>query len=136
MKKTELALIVILRFVGVTGLFALPFVFLPFAWLQDIHRLLGLGEMPSGPVVDYLARSLSAFYALVAAAILYLSFTIDRHRDLIFFLGILSCLMGGLFLFIDLAAGMPLSWVLTEGPPTTATGALICWLVKRVPAKS
>jgi hypothetical protein len=31
------------------------------------RRWLGLGEMPTGPVVEYLGRSLSAFYAVTGA---------------------------------------------------------------------
>ena len=67
MTKTDKALVLLLRFVGVGSLFALVAVFMPVPWMAATHRWLGLGEMPTGPVVEYLARSLSAFYALVGA---------------------------------------------------------------------
>ena len=46
---------------GVMTLLALPAVFLPQAAMDAIHRSLGLGPLPEGPIVLYLARSLSAF---------------------------------------------------------------------------
>ena len=67
MTKSDKALVILLRFVGVGALFALVAVFMPFSWMAATHRWLGLGEMPTGPVVEYLARSLSAFYAVMGA---------------------------------------------------------------------
>ncbi|HKW85783.1 MAG TPA: YceI family protein, partial [Nitrospiraceae bacterium] len=52
--KTDKALVILLRSVGVTALFALVAVFLPMSWMAATHRWLGLGEMPSAPVLEYL----------------------------------------------------------------------------------
>src|SRR5262245_27062262 len=57
MTKSEKALVLLLRIVGVPALFALVAVFMPVSWMAATHRWLGLGEMPTGPVVEYLARS-------------------------------------------------------------------------------
>jgi hypothetical protein len=51
------------------------------------HRWLGLGEMPTGPVVEYLARSLSAFYAVMGALCLVVAADLERYRPLVRFLG-------------------------------------------------
>jgi hypothetical protein len=67
MTKSDKALVLLLRIVGVPALFALVRVFMPVSWMAATHRWLGLGEMPTGPVVEYLSRSLSAFYALMGA---------------------------------------------------------------------
>ena len=60
MTRADKALVLLLRFVGVPALFALVAVFMPVSWMAATHRWLGLGEMPAGPVVEYLARSVSA----------------------------------------------------------------------------
>ena len=87
MTKTDKALVILLRFVGVGALFALVAVVMPSSWMAAAHRWLGLGEMPTAPVVEYLARSLSAFYALVGALCLVLTTDLERYRPLVRFLG-------------------------------------------------
>jgi hypothetical protein len=67
MTRADKALAIFLRCLGVGSLFALVAVVMPFSWMVAAHRWLGLGEMPSCPVVEYLARSVSAFYALFGA---------------------------------------------------------------------
>jgi hypothetical protein len=60
--------LILFRYLLVIGsLFALVPVVMPWSWMAATHRWLGLGETPSGRMVEYLARSLSAFYALVGA---------------------------------------------------------------------
>jgi hypothetical protein len=48
MTRADKVLVLFLRVVGVGSLFALVPVFMPFAWMADTHRWLGLGEMPTG----------------------------------------------------------------------------------------
>jgi hypothetical protein len=81
--RTPLVLSILLRFLGVTALFALVAVFMPFSWMAATHRWLGLGEMPTGPVVEYLARSVSAFYAFFGAPCLVLAGDIERYRPVV-----------------------------------------------------
>ena len=52
MTRADKALVFLLRFVGVGALFALVAVFMPVSWMAATHRWLGLGEMPTGPVVE------------------------------------------------------------------------------------
>ena len=107
MTKADKVLVVLLRFVGVTALFALVPMFMPISWIASTHRWLGLGEMPTGPVVEYLARSLSAFYAIMGALCLVLTTDLERYRPLVLFLGVAFALMSLVVLGVDLAAGMP-----------------------------
>jgi len=51
--------------------------------MDGIHHYVGLGEMPKSPIVNYLARSLSAFYAMLGAFTLFISFDINRYRNLV-----------------------------------------------------
>jgi len=96
--------------VGIGSLFALVPVVMPFSWMAATHRWLGLGVMPTGPVVEYLARSLSAFYALVGALCLVMASNLDRYRPLVRFFGLCLALLGIVFTGVDLAAGMPWWW--------------------------
>src|SRR5262245_28993059 len=91
MTRADKALVFLLRFVGVPALFALVAVFMPVSWMVATHRWLGLGEMPTGPVVEYLARSVSAFYAIMGALCLVLTTDLERYRPLVRFLGVASC---------------------------------------------
>ena len=107
MAKADKVLVILLRFVAVSALFALVAVVMPVSWMAATHRWLGLGEMPTGPVVEYLARSLSAFYAIMGALCLVLATDLERYRPLVRFLGVAFALMSLALLGVDLAAGMP-----------------------------
>lgn len=126
---TKLLLLkIILRFLGVTMLLAMVPVVMPLSWMVETHRWLGLGEMPTGPVVEYLARSLSALYAVFGALFLFATIDMERSRPLIRFLGVTFAILGAVFTGVDLAAGLPWWWTWIEGPPGVLTGAFIYWL--------
>src|SRR5215831_7751773 len=106
MTKSDKVLVFLLRLVGGGSLFALVAVVMPSTWMAATHRWLGLGEMPTGPVVEYLARSLSAFYAVMGALCLVLATDLERYRPLVRFLGAAFALMRVVLLGVDVAAGM------------------------------
>ena len=83
-----------------------------FGLWKSLAGLLGLGEMPTAPVVEYLARSLSASYAVTGALCLVVAADLERYR----FLGAASALMSPVLLGVDLVAGMPWWWSASEGP--------------------
>ena len=125
MTKADKALVLLLRIVGVPALFALVAVFMPVSWMAATHRWLGLGEMPTGPVVEYLARSLSAFYAIMGALCLVLASDLERYRPLVRFLGVAFALMSLVLLGVDLARGYR-----GGGPPPRGQGEWCsgrCW---------
>jgi hypothetical protein len=84
-----------------------------------------MGEMPTGPVVEYLARSVSAFYALFGALCVMVSSDLERYRPLVRFLGAAFALMSLVILGIDVAAGMPWWWSASEGPGGVVFGVLM-----------
>src|SRR5262249_34142568 len=90
----------------------------------------GLGEMPTGPVVEYLARSLSAFYAVMGALCLVLATDLERYRPLVRFLGAAFAVMSAALLGVDLAAGMRGCWYASEGPGGVVFGALLIVLAR------
>jgi hypothetical protein len=130
MTRADKALVILLRLVGVPALFALVAVLMPMSWMAATHRWLGLGEIPTAPVVEYLARSLSAFYAFCGALCLVVASDLQRYRPLVRFLGVAFAVMGLVALGIDLAAGMPWWWSAFEGPPGIGVGALLYYLAR------
>ena len=130
MTKSDLLLLILLRFLGVTALFALVAVFMPTSWMAETHRWLGLGEMPTAPVVEYLARTISAFYAMFGALCLLIATDLERYRPVAWFLGVAQVVMGVVFFGIDLRVGMPSWWTAFEGPPGIGIGVLMMVLAQ------
>jgi hypothetical protein len=116
-----------LRVVGsVSGSAALCAV-MPLRAMDAAHRALGLGPLPEGPVVEYLARSTSAFYALLGALLWAVSLDLARYRPLVRPLGFAFIALGALLLWTDFAAGLPLFWRAGEGPLDALFGAVLLW---------
>jgi hypothetical protein len=103
---------------------------MPVCWMDAAHRLLGMGPLPAGPVVGYLARSTSAFYAMVGGLLILVSFDIARHRRALAYLGAVHVAFGLALLATDIAEGMPLFWTLAEGPANAAIGVGILVLLR------
>lgn len=128
----EQILKVMLRWVGSTSLLAIPFVFAPQAWMDSIHRSLGMGPLPDAPVVGYLTRSLSAFYAMFGGMLWVVSSDLRRHRRLAIYFGSVIVPFGAVLFAIDAAEGMPRFWTLWEGPFIVAFGSAILWLSRGI----
>jgi len=124
----EQLLKLILRFVGTAALLALIFVAAPFAWMESIHSSLGMGRLPDTPVVGYLARSTSAFYALLGGLFWALSLDPGRYRRILIYLGAALAFFGAALLVIDLSGGMPWFWTAWEGPYVMVMGTTILLL--------
>jgi hypothetical protein len=125
---------IVLRCAAALLLAALVPVFFPFAWMQAIHRAIGLGELPAQPIVEYMARSLSAFYACYGALMLYLSFDVARHLPVVRLLALLGVVFGAVMIGIDVVAGLPRSWTLAEGPFIIVLGFAILLLARKAGA--
>ena len=126
-RRTESFLRFVLRCMGSVSLLALVAVIMPYSWMDATHQWLGLGRLPDQPIVGYLARSVSALYALVGALLWSLSFDLQRHRSTLCFLGVAIIVFGALLLGIDWAEGLPLYWRMGEGPWVMTMGAAIAW---------
>ena len=124
----------ILRFFGTTSLSALVFVVAPHSWMSGIHASLGMGEMPDSPVVWYLARSTSFFYALLGGLFWFASFDLKAHRGLLLYLGSAIVVLGVALLATDWLEGLPFFWRVWEGPFAALLGATIFGLALKLPA--
>ena len=113
-------------------LLALVFVVAPRAWMEEIHIWLGLGVFPDTPIVWYLARSTSAFYAMMGGLYWLASYDMGRQRRLLLFFGWWTVVLGVMLSGIDLWVGLPLSWTLSEGPVVILMGAAMLYLISRM----
>ena len=105
-------------------------VVMPQSAMIAVHEQLHIGALPTEPIVGYLARTASMFYGFVGVLLLYLSTDVVRHRDVIRFVA--GCgMMAGLLVFaIDLAEGLPMWWILLEGPSCGLLAALVWWMTR------
>lgn len=115
----------LLRLGGGSMLFAVVFVVAPESWMVAIHAALDMGPLPTAPVVGYLARSTSAFYAMFGGLLLLASFDLVRHRTVLIYVGWTTTVFGAVLLGIDWFEGMPPSWTLSEGPLVVLFGLAI-----------
>jgi hypothetical protein len=118
-------LVLALRLFGIIDLIALIAVVMPEHWLEQGHSWAGLGRLPEGPIVGYLARSASALYALLGAVMVFISFDVARYWRLITFLAVAALVHGMVIAGIDIATGMPRLWTLLEGPRFAAIGVIV-----------
>jgi hypothetical protein len=110
-------------------------VFLPVDWMASTHRWLGLGEFPRAPIVDYLARSVAAFYGFHGVLLFLISTDVVRFRPLVWYVAVMNVLLGVTLLAIDVHAGLPAYWIALEGPPVIVIGLLVAFFNWRlVPA--
>ena len=121
-----------LRITGTSALTALVFVAAPYSWMDAIHQWLGMGKLPDEPIVGYLARSTSAFYALLGGLLWVVSFHLRRNRLVLQYLGIAMVLFGITFFVVDLVEGMPLFWKVCEGPIDVIFGIVLLWFSHRI----
>ncbi len=110
---------------------AFLFVVIPTSAMASIADWLGVGPLHRSPLTEYLTRSLSMMYGVLGVLHLYIARDVVRYLDLIILIGWLTVLAGVIMTIVDFAAGMPLLWSWTEGPPTVLVGLLYLWLAKR-----
>jgi hypothetical protein len=115
---------------------ALAGVFMPFAWMRAAHAWLGMGDLPVMPVIDYLARSTSAFYALLGGLCWVLAGDPRRYRPPLLFLGLATVVYSLGVMAIDFIAGLPWWWTWGEGPLTAILGLVVWLLAVQLPATS
>ena len=132
MTRSGRALQLFLRAIGSVALLAIFAVFMPHSWMKAVHGWLGMGTLPNDPIVGYLARSTSIFYALLGGLFWVLSFDLQRHRLVLGYLGVVVVLFGLVLTGVDLLEGMPLFWTVGEGPVNMVFGIVILVLRRDV----
>jgi hypothetical protein len=121
-----------LRILGSAAGLAVLAVVMPYSWMDAIHQRLGMGKLPDEPIVGYLARSTSAFYALLGGLLWTVSFHLQRNRLVLRYLGVAIILFGITLFGVDLVEGLPLFWKICEGPSNMVFGIVILWISHRI----
>ena len=130
----ERLLVWLLRLFGGITCCAMFAALLPTDWMAATHAWLGLGQMPRGPVVEYLTRSIALLYAVHGGFVVLAATDIRRFAPLITYIAIADGLMGVLLVAVDFYAGMPWYWTAVEGPSVALASVAILWLNRRVQA--
>ena len=120
----------ILLFAGGLLVTAFVAVLLPTEMMAAGHEWLGLGEFPNSPITMYLARSTSLLYGIHGVLMVYTGLTMQHHWRLAWYFSSLHIVIGITMLVTDMTAGMPLYWILGEGPPVALLGAFMLLLCK------
>jgi hypothetical protein len=118
----------LLRAVGSLALLALPCALMPERWMNAVHQRLGMGEWPAAPIVGYLARSVSAFYAMFGGLLWVLSTDVRRYGLLLRGVGAAFAVFGLFLVLVGSIEGLPSWWWLTQGPSYFGIGAAILLL--------
>ena len=95
----------------------------PRSWIERVHLSLGLGSLPTEPIVGYLARCTSIWYVTYGLLLWFISFDVERYTILIMFIALTMFAQGLIVMGIDLAEGMPWWWIALEGPCCSGLGA-------------
>jgi hypothetical protein len=98
---------------------------LPVEWMASAHEWLGMGEFPRRPVVDYLARSVSALYGFHGILLFVVSGDPVKYRPIVRYLAFMNLAFGVMLIVIDASAGLPLVWTMAEGPSLIVVGVLL-----------
>jgi hypothetical protein len=132
MMTPETRLKTFLRLVGAAAMLAAMAVVMPREWMDLCHRWLGLGPLPEGPIVEYLARSTSMFYAFFGVVLWMLAADVRRYGRAIALAAVGMMVAGPVMLMIDLRAGLPGWWITVEGPVDFLFGVLTLALRKMI----
>jgi hypothetical protein len=116
---------------GAVELLAFGAMVMPLLWMETIHGWLGAGPMPTGPVFESVMREVSFVYGLQGITLWLIATDVVRYRPLVLLTGLGFLVAGPIFITIDALAGMPLFWVIGNGGPCLAIGALVLGLLYR-----
>jgi|ERR1043166_3704157 hypothetical protein len=130
----EKLLVLFLRLTAAILLLAIPFIFVPHAWMDAIHQALGLGALPDRPIVGYLTRSESLLYAMMGVIYWYGSCDVRRYLPLLRFSAWLLVVFTAIIIGIDVVSGLPTEWIVTEAVVLLLWGAGQFWLAYAVKA--
>ncbi|MGI9064821.1 MAG: hypothetical protein ACR2HX_00215 [Pyrinomonadaceae bacterium] len=125
----------LLRLTGSVELLAFVAVVMPRSWMEVSHAWLGLGEMPTGPIIMFMIRQASYAYGMHGISLWVLASDVDRFRPLVILNGVSFLLAGLVFFVIDYTAGIPLWWMAVDTLSCAFFGAALLWLSRGGPGK-
>lgn len=114
MVNAERLLKFLLRATGIAMILGAGGVLMPRSWMAATHEWLGLGEFPDGVIVDYLARSLSALYAMGGGLVVLVAGDVRRHARVITYLAVIGIVFAVAISIINFLIGLPNYWTVGE----------------------
>lgn len=106
-------------FGGFAVIAAFPFV-MPQRWMALTHEWLGMGVLPDQPVVEYLARTTSALFAIYGGLLLILATDVQRYGRVITYQAAVTLVAATVGAVFGWRAGMPAWWMIGD--------LVSCWL--------
>jgi hypothetical protein len=111
----------LLRILGWICVPALIPLFMPRSWLDVGHRFLGLGEFPTAPIAEYLARSVCALCAFYGGLLFLLAGDVRRFVSIIRYQAVAIMTLSAVGIFAGVRPGVPAYFVIAD--------ALGCWIL-------
>ena len=124
-------LALLLQCVGGVAILAVVPLWMPRQWIEGAHQWLGLGEFPSSPIAEYLARSVSALCAFYGGLLVVLSLDVRRYAPLIRYQAIAIMTLSACGVLVGRWAGMPMWFVSGDAAACWAYGIPMLMLVHR-----
>jgi hypothetical protein len=131
--RPERALKIVLRINGLITSSAILAVFMPLSWMQNTHRYLGMGDIPTVPIFEYLARTVSYLYFVHGLLCLLLSTDVRRFGPIITYVAVIEMIFAAMVFAIDEKTHMPRNWTFTEAPAIALFSGAI--LILRIASK-
>jgi hypothetical protein len=131
-RMPDKALVWLLRISAVLLMTAVVPAVMPSAWMEEIPIRLGMGELPRGPMIGYLTHSLSAMYVMHGAVVFFVSLDVRRYLPVVKCLAVLAVVFGIEMIVLGVVVGMPMFWILCEGPLIIVLNGVLLWLAGRV----
>jgi len=130
-ERAERWLKLLLRALGAATGLAIVAVFMPTAWMDACHRAAFGEPLPSGPIVFYLARSLSGFYAIFGGLVILTSFDVRRHAATIRYVAVVCIVASVVVTALDVMLALPWWWTALEAPPLLPAGVAMIVLLRK-----
>lgn len=131
MNRSATILKLLLRLTAAAMIVAVVPAFMPIEWMDRLHRFAGPGPLPQGPAVDYMARTLSAMYAMFGGLLWLMAGDLRRYRAALVYLAIVGAAFSVFVTVVDALLGLPWWWTWGEGPATLAVCLAILVLLPR-----
>lgn len=114
----------VLRLTGATEILAFFSVVMPRSWMEVSHSLLGLGEMPTGPIIMFMIRQASYAYGMHGVSLWLMATDVRRFQPLIVFNAVSFLIAAVVFSLIDYTSGMPIWWTAVDAFGCASFGAV------------
>lgn len=124
-------LVWLLRLAGVVEILAFTAVVMPRSWMEISNAWLGLGEMPSGPLLMFMIRQASYTYGVHGLSLWLIASDVERFRPFVVFNGIAFLVAAPVFFLIDITSGMPLWWAVSDPGSCGIFGAALLLLTRK-----